>query len=1139
MAKKSECLAQVLSTAVESITNHSGSMVLLYDMEERLLYASPSFEKLTGYKVAGLRKKKFTDYIHPDDQNDLKQSWKRLFQGKAYQGEYRLITKKRNVKLFLAFWKPVYDAGKRQIGVLLKEEIIPDSDTLQTKTGGEAEILDQLNIPCFELDMKGRFTFINDALCRQTKYSRDDLLRMNFRAFFKSGRKASIQKFFEEIRRTGQPKIIPDFKMMTRTGSAVSMEPFLSVRRNGSGKIVGFQGVIANIAGKVTSEEYGHILEMLGEGFLENDLKGNYTFFNDAYCKLLGYSRGELMGVNYKQIHPLQIAQHLKQIYRGVYETGKPELLHDIEIIRKDGSTAILQINVALILDDSGNPIGFRNLLRDITERKKAEESLKKSEEKYRTILETMEDGYAEYDLKGKLLYVNKAACLQGGYSADELYKIDYRKIFSPETAIRIQEVYHKIYRTGKPEYLMDYEIIRKDGAIRTHQSNIALMRDASDKPIGFRSISRDITERKKTEEALRESEEKYRTILETMEEGLFELDLKGNYTFLNEAAGWMMGCKPEEMTGKNYRMNHRPETIQYLKEAFRRMYKTGKAEKMLSYDTIIRDGSVRVHEANTTFVRNEAGGIVGFQSLVRDVTEAKKAEEALRRSEERYRTILETMGEGYAEYDLKGNVIFVNDASCKLSGYERDEMIGLNYRNYHNPPVAKYLKEVFHQIYLTGKPEFLVEDEVVRKDGSVRYCQMNVVLMRDALGEPQGFRMLVHDMTEHKKAEEQKIKVEEQLLQAQKMESVGRLAGGVAHDFNNMITVILGYAELIKSKLSAENPILKDLLEIEKAAIRSRDITKQLLAFSRKAIIAPKTVDLNGMIADTQKTILRLIGEDINLRFFPGERLWNIKVDPSQMEHIIINLAVNARDAMPHGGNLTIETENLLLNDAYCKTHTGLTPGQYVMIAVSDEGIGMDSDTLRHVFEPFFTTKEMGKGTGLGLAMVYGIIRQSNGSINVYSEPGSGTTFKIFLPRSADEAIEQEFVEEAPTSGTGTILLVEDDDLVRNMTADMLKTIGYEILTTGNPMEALSLIEKADTPHIDLVITDVVMPGMSGRELGEKIEAIRPQTNILFMSGYTSNVIVHQGVLDEGVNFISKPFSMNDLARKIHRMIK
>jgi two-component system cell cycle sensor histidine kinase/response regulator CckA len=395
-----------------------------------------------------------------------------------------------------------------------------------------------------------------------------------------------------------------------------------------------------------------------------------------------------------------------------------------------------------------------------------------------------------------------------------------------------------------------------------------------------------------------------------------------------------------------------------------------------------------------------------------------------------------------------------------------------------------------------------------------------------------------VRDITERKRAEEEKARLESQLIQAQKMESVGRLAGGVAHDFNNMLGVIVGYAELIKSQLVADDPLFKDVLEIEKAANHSRDVTRQLLAFSRKQLIEPRPLDLNDLIKNTQKTLSRLIGEDIELCFNPGEDLWKINFDPSQVDQILINLAVNARDAMLNGGQLTIETANVQLDEAYCREHLADTPGDYVMLSVKDSGVGMDKETLSHAFEPFFTTKEVGKGTGLGLSTIYGIIKQNGGSIHVYSEPARGTAFKIYIPRKMQEdEIAATTEDSLVISGSETILLVEDEDMVRDMTTAMLEKIGYSVRVAETPQEALLFCENNDIP-IDLLITDVVMPEMNGTELRDRIKAIRPGIKVLFMSGYTSNVIGHHGVLDKGVHFVQKPFGLKGLARKVRDAI-
>ena len=416
-----------------------------------------------------------------------------------------------------------------------------------------------------------------------------------------------------------------------------------------------------------------------------------------------------------------------------------------------------------------------------------------------------------------------------------------------------------------------------------------------------------------------------------------------------------------------------------------------------------------------------------------------------------------------------------------------------------------------------TGAADYVIKEHIKRLGQAVIH----------ALGEKQV-------RIERKKAEEDNGRLKEQLFQSQKIESLGRLAGGVAHDFNNMLTVILGNIELMKSELPGGHTLLKGILEIEKAAVHSQAVTRQLLAFSRKQVIEPKIIDLNESIKRTQATLVRLIGEDIDLRFLPGEDLWNIRFDPSQIDQILVNLAVNSRDAMTGGGHLTIRTENAYLDEAYCWEHPTCTPGDYVLLTVSDDGQGMDRETLSHVFEPFFTTKEEGKGTGLGLATVYGIMKQNQGVVDVRSEPGQGAEFRIYIPRAEGEAESAAKTEERPaTSPKKTILLVEDNEMVRNMVAAMLTAIGHRVIIADGPHAALSLCAKPDM-EIDLLLTDVIMPVMSGKELREKARDLAPDVKVLFMSGYTADVIISAGGLEEEAYFIQKPFGPDDLARKI-----
>jgi len=380
-----------------------------------------------------------------------------------------------------------------------------------------------------------------------------------------------------------------------------------------------------------------------------------------------------------------------------------------------------------------------------------------------------------------------------------------------------------------------------------------------------------------------------------------------------------------------------------------------------------------------------------------------------------------------------------------------------------------------------------------------------------------------------------EKIKLEQQLQQAQKMETVGRLAGGIAHDFNNMLSVILGTVQLLTMREGPESSILKELRQIQQAAMRSADITRQLLAFSRKQVIDPKVIHINPLIKDATKMLKRLLGEDIDILFFPAQDLHNIRVDPGQLHQIITNLAINARDAMPEGGKLTLETANVKFDEAYCRVHPGFRPGVFVMLAISDNGTGIDPEILPHIFEPFFTTKDQDKGTGLGLASVYGAVKHSDGFINVYSEPGKGTCFKMYFPACVEDVEDIPLEAEVREKGIQplTILLVEDDKMVRLLTENMLATLGHRVLVAASPEEALDIC-KGEGKRIDLLLSDVILPGMTGRQLFAHIRKTVPTMRVLYMSGYTANVIAHQGVLDDEVVFLQKPFSIQELEEKM-----
>ncbi len=519
---------------------------------------------------------------------------------------------------------------------------------------------------------------------------------------------------------------------------------------------------------------------------------------------------------------------------------------------------------------------------------------------------------------------------------------------------------------------------------------------------------------------------------------------------------------------------------------------------------------------------------------------ERRRAEAALRDSEERFRELAEALPLVVCETDLTGRINYANRQAFELFGYDREDFArGLNVfqmiAEHQRTQVMERVREILATAHWRAEGrEYLG----VRKDGG----EFPILIYSTPLvraGQIHGMRNVVVDIAERKRAEEEGLRLQAQLVQAQKMESVGRLAGGVAHDFNNMLGVILGYAELALTMVDESQPLHRQLLQIQSAAQRSADLTRQLLAFARKQTIAPSRIDINQTVNSMLGMLQRLIGEDIDLVWLPAPEVWPVKVDPSQIDQILTNLSANARDAIDGVGKVTIETANISLDEGYCATHPDSRPGDHVLLTVSDTGAGMDRKTQSHLFEPFFTTKEMGKGTGLGLATIYGVVKQNCGSINVYSEPGRGTTFKIYLPRHPDDLAPSPPSAETVTveRGSETILVVEDEATVLQMTTLMLERQGYRVVAAGNPAEALRLAREG-SGKIDLLITDVIMPEMNGRELAGKILHDHPGMRCLFMSGYTANVIARHGVLDDGVQFLQKPFSISELGNKVRAVL-
>jgi PAS domain S-box-containing protein len=632
--------------------------------------------------------------------------------------------------------------------------------------------------------------------------------------------------------------------------------------------------------------------------------------------------------------------------------------------------------------------------------------------------------------------------------------------------------------------------------------------------------------------ENLKESEERYRRLAENSPDMIYRMSLPdGKYEYVSPASKTIFGYPPKAWY-ENPRLIQdiiHPDWLNYFEIEWSKLQK-GQLTPALEYQIVHRDQTIRWIHQRSVAVHNAAGDLIAIEGIVSDITDSKQAAEELRASHERFLTVLNSIDATIYVADMETyEILFMNKYMVESFGRDMTgEICWKAFRN-EKAPCGHCTNDQL--IGPDGRPD----DVCVWKDQNP--VTGKFYINHDRAIEWTGGRLVrlqiatdISDIT----------KLEQQLRQSQKLEAIGRLAGGVAHDFNNMLGVILGHTELALLKTDEDHGLYSALKEIQTAAMRSADITKQLLAFARKQTISPRQLDLNATVESMLNMLRRLIGEDIDLKWQAGAHVWPVKMDPSQIDQILANLCINARDAISGVGKITIETGIKTFDEEYCSEHPGFIPGDFALLAVSDNGCGMDEDTLENLFEPFFTTKDVGKGTGLGLATVYGIIRQNNGFINVYSEPGQGSTFKIYLPRLAvDEDTDKDIPEKnTADEGTETILLVEDEPSILRMTRTMLERKGYTVLSAATPSEAM---EKAKnfSGSIELIVTDVIMPEMNGRDLAEKMTTFYPEIKRLFMSGYTSNVIAHKGVLDNGMAFIQKPFSIKELAEKIRGVIE
>jgi len=1044
------------------------------------------------------------------------------------------------------------------------------------------------------------------------------------------------------------------------------------------------------------SQAAGHI------GSWEYDVEQDKITWSDEMYRIIGIDKGSPLPGWEEMCYAFpQDWERLNSAVQKSIAEGIP-YKEDFRILRPDGEVRWGLVQGSPVKDANAKTVRLIGTMQDITNRKHAEIALRESEQRFQAVFNSVDGVPIQgYDKDRRVILWNPASETLYGYSRTEAIGRKLEDLIIPEEdKASVVAGITQWHEKGIPIPSGEVILIDKSGTrLQVYSNHIMIINHYGEKEMFC--IDVDLSERKRFENSLRESEEQFRAFVENANDIIYQVSPEGVFTYASPNWTDILGYELEEVLGKKVDNFVHPDDVHLCMDFLQKVLSTEERQSGVEYRVRHKNGTWRWHNSNGAPVKDNEGTIVSYIGIARDVTEIKEKEKARSELYERYQTVIKNFPNGAVFlFDKDLNYIHVEGTALKEVGLVKEEMIGKSvqdvfppgvsdiattnqqllfegktcyfevefagktYANWGKPVISTnnqieegviFAVDITHQkqaekelirnhrslelhnsiatVFLTNPRDEVYADvlNVILKVLNSRFgyfgyiddagdlvcpsmtrdiwdqCQMpektivfpqskwgglwgrsllekRTLVANDNLNAPAGHVELsnalatpimhqnnllgqfvvankaegynqedidlieaaaahtapiLYAMREEVRQKASQEKLEEQLRQAQKMEAVGRLAGGVAHDFNNMLSVVIGHAELILEEMQPEDPFYEDLKAIQQAGIRSADLTRQLLAFARQQTVAPKLIDLNKTVEDMLKMLQRLIGENIEMIWDPGNQVWPIKIDPSQIDQILANLCVNARDAIPGVGKVIIKTENVSLDQEYCDHHEGFSPGEYAMISVQDDGKGMDGETLSHLFEPFFTTKDVGKGTGLGLSTVYGVIKQNNGLIGVESEPQKGTTFKIYFPRHATKLAKAPEHPFATTLERGheTILLVEDEPSIMRMTTTILERQGYQVIGATNPGEAIQLARE-HAGEIQLLLTDVVMPEMNGRDLVKNILSLYPDIKCIFMSGYTAKVIAHHGVLDEGINFIQKPFSKEGLVAKVREVL-
>ncbi len=873
-------------------------------------------------------------------------------------------------------------------------------------------------------------------------------------------------------------------------------------------------------------EQISHILDSATVHIWAFDGE-RYFYLNEEWYRYTGQDPTSPLTIERwtEVVHPDDLEEAV-EIWRKAWDS-KSEHDNYFRLRNVLGEYRYFWCHAVPIFDGHGQFSHFQGYNVDITDRKRAEERIQRQNEFLDTVLESLTHPFCVIDANTYTLIMANSATGVISSSAEATCYAALHGLSEPCNTAERPCLIREVKRTRKP-VMLEHLHHDNDGNPRNIEVHGYPLLDGEGNVAQITEYSLDITEKRTAEQERQESELWMRSMFDSTDEALLVITPDRVLRDVNPATERMFGYTREEVVGKSTGLFH-VDHEHYL-EFGRRISEAFDLEETAAFDFELKrkNGEVFPTEHTVSLLRNPTGDPMGIASVVRDISERKRAEAALRESEIRYRSLFEDSKDAIIVSTMDGRLVDINKAGEDLFGYTRKEMMEMDIRELYADPADRLrFQQEIERHGAVHDYEFTFR----RKDGGELQCVGSEAVRRAEDGTILGYQGVIRDITEHRR-------LEEQFRQAQKMESLGTLAGGVAHDFNNLLTIIQGFSELLLADKKEDDPEYEDLQKIYTAAKNGADLVQGLLAFSRKAEIEPCPVNLNHELRRVRKLLTRTIPKMIEIKLSLADDLERVNADSTQMEQILLNLAVNAKDAMPGGGKMTLETRNVSLDEEYCNEHLEAKPGRHVLLSVSDTGHGMERDVVDRIFEPFYTTKKPGQGTGLGLAMVFGVVKSHGGHITCYSEPGVGTEFKIYLSViEAEEELDGGTTQELHAFGTETILLVDDEELIRDLGERILSKVGYKVLTAGNGLEALEVYRKKK-PEVSLVILDLIMPEMGGDRCLEEFLKIDPGAKVLIASGYSAKGRTEDLIQAGAKGFIGKPFTKNAMLKAIRRVL-